>query len=82
LSFVTAYIGLQLAAFGDFSHAWSESNEFAVNQFIDGYGVGLRVLIPFVDEIQLDAAWGAPGEGITFPFGIYPKVVMQRERVR
>ena len=82
LSFFTAYIGLQLAVFGDFGHAWNEPNDFAVNQFIDGYGVGLRVLIPFVDEIRMDVAWGAPGEGITFHFGIYPKVVMQRQRVR
>ncbi len=82
LSFFTAYIGLALAAFGDFGHAWSESNEFAVNQFIDGYGVGLRVSIPFVDQIRMDVAWDAPGEGITFHFGIYPKVVMQPERVR
>jgi len=82
LSFFNAYIGLQLAAFGDFGHAWNESNDFAVNQFIGGYGVGLRVLIPFVDEIRMDVAWGAPGEGMTFHFGIYPKAVMQRERVR
>jgi outer membrane protein assembly factor BamA len=82
LSFFTAYIGLQLAAFGDFGHAWNETNDFAVNQFIGGYGVGLRVLIPFVDEIRMDVAWGAPGEGMTFHFGIYPKVVMQRQRVR
>lgn len=82
LSFFTAYIGLQLAAFGDFGHAWSEPSDFALNQFIGGYGVGLRVLIPFVDEIRMDAAWGAPGEGVTFHFGIYPKVVMQRQRVR
>ncbi|GMR24093.1 MAG: hypothetical protein BMS9Abin37_2589 [Acidobacteriota bacterium] len=81
-SFFTAYIGLQLAAFADFGHAWSESKDFAMNQFIGGYGVGLRVLIPFVDEIRLDVGWGAPGEGIMFHFGIYPKVVMQRERVR
>ncbi len=82
VSFLTAYIGLQLAAFADVGHAWSESNDFAVNQFIDGYGIGLRILLPFVDEIRLDVAWGAPGEGLTFHFGIYPKVVMQRERVR
>jgi len=30
----------------------------------------------------MDVAWGAPGEGITFHFGINPKGVMRRERVR
>lgn len=82
VSFFTAYIGLQVAVFGDFGHAWNESSEFALNQFIGGYGVGLRVLIPFVDEIRVDVAWGDPGEGIRFHFGLYPKVLMQRQRVR
>ena len=82
LSFFTAYIGLQFAAFADFGHAWNEPNDFALNQFIGGYGAGLRILIPFVDEVRVDVAWGAPGEGIRFHFGLYPKVLMQRQRVR
>ena len=61
LSFFPAFIGLQLAAFGDFGHAWNESNDFAVNQFIGGYGVGLRVLIPFVDEIRMGRGLGRAG---------------------
>lgn len=82
LSFFTAYVGLQIAGFADVGHAWSEPEDFALNQFIGGYGVGLRILIPFVDEIRMDVAWGAPGEGLRFHFGINPKVIMQRERVR
>jgi outer membrane protein assembly factor BamA len=82
VSFFTGYIGLQLAAFGDFGQAWNEADAFGLDEFIDGYGVGLRVLIPFVDEVRLDVAWGNPGEGLTFHFGIYPKAVMQRQRVR
>ncbi len=82
LGFFKIYLGLQLAAFGDLGHAWNASRELAIGRFIGGYGLGLRVLVPFVDEIRLDAAFGEPGEGMTFHFGIFPKVLMQRARVR
>lgn len=81
-SFFTGYVGLQLAAFAAFGQAWTSAEDFGLDGFIDGYGVGLRVLIPFVDAVCLDVAWGQPGEGLTFHFGIYPKAVMQRQRVR
>ena len=35
----------------------------AAGDAIDGYGVGLRVLVPFVDLIRIDVAWGEPGRG-------------------
>lgn len=82
VSFFSAYIGIQLASFVDFGQAWDLGDEFTLNQFISGYGLGLRLLIPFVDEVRLDVAWGQPGLGPTFHFGIFPKAVMQRVRVR
>lgn len=82
LGFFRIYFGLQLAGFADVGHAWNESGEFALNRFIGGYGLGLRILAPFIDEIRVDVAFGEPGEGATFHFGLYPKVLMQRARVR
>ena len=76
------YVGLQVAGFVDYGLAWDESQEFATNNFITGYGVGLRLLVPFVDQVRLDFAWGEPGQGMTFHFGIFPKAEMQRARVR
>ena len=80
--FFTAYVGLQLAGFADLGHAWTESREFAIDQFIGGYGIGLRILLPFIDEMRMDVAWGEPGQGPTFHFGVFPKVLVQRNRVR
>jgi len=82
VTFFTAYVGLQLAAFGDLGHAWSEKNEFALDRFIGGYGFGIRLLFPFVDEIRIDVAWGEPGQGSTIHFGVFPKALVQRLRVR
>jgi len=53
------YGGLQAAAFSDVGLAWSDI--FSAGSAIDGYGVGLRVLFPFVDVIRMDLALGEPG---------------------
>ena len=74
VSFFTAYVGLQIAGFADLGHAWTGSREFALDQFIGGYGVGLRILLPFIDEMRMDVVWGEPGQGPTFHFGVFPKV--------
>ena len=76
------HLGLQLAAFGDFGSAWDESKEFKWDNFIDGYGFGLRLLVPFVDMIRMDFGWGEPGGGLRFHFALFEKPVMQRSRVR
>ncbi len=82
LTFFSAYVGVQLAGFADLGHAWNRNDELALDRFLGGYGVGLRVLFPFVDEIRVDVAWGEPGQGATFHFGVFPKVLVQRLRVR
>lgn len=76
------YAGLQLAAFSDFGIAWSESSEFNLENFIGGIGIGLRVLIPFVDVVRIDLAWGECNRGIGSHFAIEPKPERQRRRVR
>jgi outer membrane protein assembly factor BamA len=77
---LNAYGGLQLAAFADSGLAWNHSadRESAIN----GYGVGLRVLVPFVDLVRIDVAWGEPGQGATAYLGISLKAARQRQRVR
>ena len=76
-----AYAGVQVAAFADVGAAWNDSHEQAVSA-IDGYGIGLRLLVPFVDLIRLDVAWGEPGRGATAYVGISLKAARQRQRVR
>jgi outer membrane protein assembly factor BamA len=78
----SVYIGLELAAFGDLGLAWNEGRDFRADNFIGGYGFGLRLLVPFVDRIRIDFALGESGRGLRSQFGILEKAVKQRERVR
>ena len=80
--FFTGYFGLSIAGFTDVGHAWTDRSELSFDNVLDSYGVGVRFLIPFVDEVRFDMAWGEPGQGMRFHFGVYPKVEMQRARVR
>lgn len=82
VSSFNVHFGLQFAVFGDFGQAWNESDAFRWNDFIDGYGIGLRILVPFVNMIRVDFAWGEPGKGMSFYVAIWEKAVMQRFRVR
>lgn len=77
-----AYVGLQLAAFSDVGLAWNASSDFRLGSAIDGYGVGLRALVPFVDLIRVDVTFGEPGQGATAYFGVSLKATRQRQRVR
>jgi outer membrane protein assembly factor BamA len=74
------YGGVQVAAFSDVGLAWND--HLAASQAIDGYGAGLRLLLPFVDVIRLDLAFGEPGHGARFCLGINLKADKQRDRVR
>ena len=74
------YGGMQVAAFSDVGMAWND--HLAASDAIDGYGVGLRLLLPFVDVIRLDLAFGEPGHGARFCLGINLKADKQRDRVR
>jgi outer membrane protein assembly factor BamA len=82
VSGVHLYAGLQLAAFADVGLAWNDRADREATSAIDGYGAGLRVLVPFVDLIRLDVAWGEPGRGATAYFGVSLKAVRQRQRGR
>jgi outer membrane protein assembly factor BamA len=79
---INLYAGLQLVAFGDVGMAWNTRADFSTSQAIDGYGIGLRALVPFVDVLRLDVAFGEPGRGATAYFGVSLKTARQRQRVR
>jgi outer membrane protein insertion porin family len=74
--------GLQAAAFGDWGIGWYDAPEFAANRFIDGYGVGLRLLLPIVGVARLDVAWGEQGKSVFLHLGSYEKATYARRRVR
>jgi outer membrane protein assembly factor BamA len=74
------YAGLQIVGFGDIGLAWND--DVRTVPAIGGYGVGLRALVPFVDVIRLDLAWGEPGQGATAYIGVSLKAARQRQRVR
>ncbi len=75
-------IGLQLAAFGDLGVAWNESDQFKTDNFIGGYGAGVRFLVPFVNMFRFDFADGQSGKSFQVHIGSFAKPVAQRFRVR
>ncbi len=79
---LTADIGLQIALFGDLGIAWNTSDQFDTDNFIGGYGFGLRFLTPFVNMFRFDFGFGEPGESFRIHLGAFEKPVAQRFRVR
>jgi outer membrane protein assembly factor BamA len=76
------YAGLQIVAFADLGKTSSDDSDDKPDSAIDGYGAGLRLLVPFVDVIRVDVAWGEPGRGATAYFSVSLKAARQRQRVR
>jgi outer membrane protein assembly factor BamA len=74
--------GLQLAVFGDAGVAWSVSDEFATDNFIGGYGLGVRLLLPAIGMLRFDLGWGQGGRGISLHIGSLEKAVAAKKRVR
>lgn len=75
-------LGIQLAAFADLSIAWNAPEQFATRRFHDGYGVGVRFLVPFVNQFRFDVGWGQPGSDSRWHIGAWERPVAQRFRVR
>jgi outer membrane protein insertion porin family len=73
--------GLQIAAFADLGSLWDEGDQFKDN-FISGFGIGLRALLPGVQMLRLDFGWGQSGAKVYVGFGVFEKADMQRKRVR
>jgi outer membrane protein insertion porin family len=75
------YYGVQLVAYGDAGTAWYENDEFSRN-FIGGGGVGIHIIVPYVNVIRIDFGWGQANQGMITHFGILEKAVYARRRVR
>ena len=76
------YLGVQLAAFVDSGSAWTESSDFSKN-FIGGAGLGLRLIVPYVNQVRLDFGFiGQSGHSVIPALGMSEKAVYQRRRVR
>jgi len=73
---------VQVVGFADLGLAWNSNDDFDTSAAIDGYGVGVRFLVPFVDVIRIDVGWGQPGRGAIGYFGVSLKAARQRQRVR
>jgi outer membrane protein assembly factor BamA len=76
------YAGIQAVAFADVGLTWNDDVDLEPSSAIDGYGFGVRLLVPFVDVIRVDVAWGEPGRGASAYFGVSLKATRQRQRVR
>lgn len=75
------YGGLKLAVFGDIGTVWNTRDQFSRN-YIGGVGVGLRLVIPFIQMVRLDLAYGQSGAGLVPHFGIREKAFYHPRRVR
>jgi outer membrane protein insertion porin family len=75
------YGGLKLAVFGDVGTAWNRGSEFRSN-VIGGFGIGIRVIAPFLEMIRFDLAIGETGNGVSPHFGLAEKAASHANRVR
>jgi len=73
--------GLDLAVFMDLGNAWNLAPGFNTANSRRGFGVGLRFLVPAVNEIRTDVAVGEDGE-VFFHLGVGEKLSAQRNRLR
>jgi outer membrane translocation and assembly module TamA len=73
---------MHICFFGDLGIAWDKADQFRSHNFIGGFGVGVRLLLPIVGVTRLDVGWGQKGHGIALHVGAYEKPVMSRKRVR
>ncbi len=78
---VNFYAGLGAAVFGDLGAVWNDPDEM-LDRFIGGGGIGLRVVVPYVNLIRLDLSVGQTDGGARFQLGVNEKFVAQRNRVR
>ena len=79
--FIRWRMGLQVAAFGDVGTAWNTSQQFGDN-FIGGFGAGVRLTIPVVVLLRLDVGYSQSQFGFKIHVGGAEKAHAQRFRVR
>ena len=79
--FIKWRMGFQLALFGDVGTAWYDGPEFGEN-FIAGFGGGVRLTIPVVVLLRLDVAYARDEFGLKLAIGGSEKAIAQKQRVR
>ncbi|MEE2658423.1 MAG: BamA/TamA family outer membrane protein [Candidatus Latescibacterota bacterium] len=77
---LTVDFGLAGAVFADSGIAWDDRDEIELSRSRSSAGIGLRLLMPAIDMMRLDLAFGASGAQIHF--AAYSKLVAQRFRLR
>jgi len=78
----TAYAGIQVALLADVGLAWDDQDEVSSDNVIGGVGAGIRLLIPFINVLRFDVAYGERGASFNLHIGGLEKVEKQRERIR
>jgi hemolysin activation/secretion protein len=58
------FIGFELALFADAGSVWRNSAGPDNGEFMTGYGIGLRLLMPYVNVIRLDLLWENPEKAL------------------
>jgi outer membrane protein assembly factor BamA len=79
--FIKWRMGLQLALFADAGTAWYAGPEFGEN-FIAGFGGGLRLTLPAIVLVRLDLAYAKDQFGLKIAIGGAEKAIAQTQRVR
>lgn len=74
-------VGVAGAFFTDTGIAWNEPEEFARDRAKTGFGVGIRLLIPYVEMTRFDVGINTDGE-VEFHFAAWSKMKAQRYRLR
>jgi outer membrane protein assembly factor BamA len=77
----TFSLGLDAALFLDHGGAWNEPHELSLERSRTGAGVGLRLLVPGMEQFRFDFAWGEGGS-FQFHFASGTKLAAQRNRLR
>lgn len=78
----TAFAGVQLALLADVGLAWDDRKQVDRDNLIGGVGAGIRLLIPFINVLRFDAAYGENGTTFRLYISGLEKVEKQRERIR
>ena len=55
--------GLGMGIFMDSGVVWDHPEQFALNNYFTGYGVGLHLRLPYVHVFRIDHAWNDQGQG-------------------
>ena len=74
-------LGLEAAAFWDVGVAWSRRGDLNLERTRNGYGAGLRLLVPSLECVRFDIGVSQYGD-VVFNFGIESIFAARRERVR